>query len=101
MIGMGYGSHTSPTSSSRPVGTTGSRSRSITSRMYGRKRSAALGVNAGATIRRSRPCSSPSVVRIDGRRCAKKSAFSGPASSASFAANWWKRRSRRIATESS
>ena len=60
-----------------------------------------LGVNAGATSRRSRACSSPSADRIDGRWRARNSTSVMPANSARRLANLWKRRSRRSATESS
>ena len=68
MIGIGYGSQTSDTKSQRPADDTASTSSPITLRMNGRKRSAAAGVNAGATSRRKRACSSPSIDKIDGRR---------------------------------
>ena len=47
----------------------------ITVRMNGRRRSAAVGVNAGATRRRSRACSSPSIDRIDRRRVCQVAAI--------------------------
>ena len=68
MIGIGYGSQMSTAMSARPSAATASTSPSMTSRMNGRRRSAARGENAGPTSRRSRVCSSPSADRIDVRR---------------------------------
>ena len=68
MMGIGYGSQTSATSSHSPRSTTRSTSSLTTVRMVGRSRFAEAGVKAGATRRRSRAWPSPSMVRIDWRR---------------------------------
>ena len=103
MIGMGYGSQTSATRSQRPWGANASTSSLTTSRMKGRNRSAAFGVNAGATRRRSRLWSSPSVLRMDGRSLPRRmnSGSVIPSSWATRPAAEKNRRSRSTATQSS
>ncbi|CAB4664191.1 unannotated protein [freshwater metagenome] len=54
IMGMGYGSQMSRTTSARPDAMNGSRSELTVSRMNGRRRSALRGENAGATSRRKR-----------------------------------------------
>ena len=71
MMWIGYGSQTSATSSQFPTPTTGSTRALTTSRMAGRSRLAAAGVNAGATSRRRRACGGPSMARIDSPRSAR------------------------------
>ena len=58
----------SATNSQSPVGATRRPASDTTARMIGRSRSADAGVKAGATRRRRRACSSPSMDRIDCRR---------------------------------
>ena len=101
MIGIGYGSQMSPTNSHVPDASTSSISCDTTWRMNGRSRSAALGVKAGATRRRSREWASPSRPRID--RCwrAERSSSLTPDIAGSIDSAEWNRRSRRIATTSS
>ena len=99
MIGIGYGSQTSATKSHSPRSATASSSSPMTSRMNGRSRLAAAGVKAGATSRRTRACSSPSIERIDGRRCSKSESWTPCICGMSDRAEW-NRRSRRRATTS-
>ncbi len=101
MIGIGYGSQMSMAKSARPVGATASTSPPITSRMNGRRRSAARGENALPTSRRSRVCSSPSADRIDVRWRDRYCSSVIPDISRIFDVALCHRLSRSIATTSS
>ena len=101
MMGMGYGSQTSATSSHSPWSAIRSTSSPTTARMVGRSRLAEAGVNAGATRRRRRAWPWPSMVRMDSvRRSSWKwvSSSSGDCSITDSAE--WKRWSRRMAVTS-
>ena len=74
----------------------------MTWRMNGRSRSAAFGVKAGATSRRRRLWSAPSMERIEGRSLRRRNSGSvTPSSCATRPAAEKKRRSRRMPTQSS
>ncbi len=68
--------------------------------MKGRRRSTEVGVKAGATRRRMRACSSPSMDKMDGRRFSTYSSDT-PAIRGMRERAEWKRRSRSTATASS
>ena len=72
IMGMGYGSQMSRTTSAFPDAVNGSRSELTVSRMNGRSRSALRGENAGATSRRKRTCTSPSAFKIETWRRPRK-----------------------------
>ena len=101
MIGIGYGSHTSSTSSHRP------RAANVSTRPFddlAHERAAAdrwpSGVNAGDARRRSRVCSAPSIDRID-PVCRSRIGPSTPAICGISDSAEWNRRSRRMAVTSS
>ena len=100
MIGIGYGSHTSSTSSHEPRAANESTRPFTTSRMKGRRRSVAFGVNAGDARRRSLVCSAPSIDRID-PVCRSRIGPSTPAICGISEMAEWNRRSRRMAVTSS
>ena len=99
MIGIGYGSQTSATKSHSW------RSSIAVEQLadhLGHERpepAGGRGVNAGDTSRRTRVCSSPSIERIDGRRCSI-SAPSTPCICGRSESAEWNRRSRSSATAS-
>ena len=101
MIGIGYGSQMSVARSHLPFLATGSMSEFMTSRINGRRRSAARGENDGATKRRSRVCTSPSADKIDSRRRSLRRGSLTPKASAARAAALCQRLSRKMATQSS
>ncbi len=68
--------------------------------MVGRRRFADAGVNAGATRRRRRACSGPSMERIDCRRPRGKSSSSMPSIWVIIESAEWKRLSRKMAVTS-
>ncbi len=100
MIGIGYGSQRSATSSQEPRSAKVSTSPFTTSRMNGRRRSVARGVKAGEARRRNRVCSGPSIDRIE-RVCRSLIGPSTPAICGRTDSAEWNRRSRRIAVTSS
>ena len=97
MIGIGYGSQMSVAKSARPAAATLSTSPPMTSRMNGRRRSAARGENAGATRRRRRVCMSPSADRMLTCCRSRKSVLVMPISSGIRLTALCHRLSRRIA----
>ena len=82
IMGMGYGSQMSLTTSALPEAVNGLRSEFTVSRMKGRSRSALRGENAGATRRRKRTWTSPSAFKIETWRRPRKASSVIPCSCA-------------------